>query len=185
MLAKDISAGRWKMTIMKANVHVPCCGLAFISISVPAIILMAACASGFKSDPSVSTHGSSKGTKVAEKQVAPEPFAIKDERLIDRSIPEGIASDVALEQKGGRIFARKYPGVSGTIGLSTDGRPALWGHGSKHMYIGEVKDIGEGYSFKSAEDDPLQFKVDKDKGYTYVKGKGTVTTPNGRVINLP
>jgi len=36
-----------------------------------------------------------------------------------------------------------------------------------------------------ASDDPLQFKVDRDKGYYYIGGKGTVTTPKGKIIKLP
>jgi hypothetical protein len=56
-------------------------------------------------------------------------------------------------------------------------------HKARHTLIGKV--IIFAYVFDSEKDDPLQFIVDKDKGYVYVKGKGTITNPDGKAIKLP
>jgi hypothetical protein len=53
----------------------------------------------------------------------------------------------------------------------------LWCHGLRHRFIGRVEHGG--YVFESDAENPLQFVVDRDKGYHYEQGAGTVTGPNG------
>ena len=67
--------------------------------------------------------------------------------------------------------------------MRKSGLPSAWCNGTIHVWKGKV--TYEGYTFESSTDDPLQFAVDKDKGYRYVEGKGTVTTPEGKVVELP
>jgi hypothetical protein len=59
----------------------------------------------------------------------------------------------------------------------------LWCYGAKHTWIGKLTYAG--YTFASDENDPLQFVVDKNKGYAYIKGKGAVTLPDGTIVPLP
>jgi hypothetical protein len=56
-------------------------------------------------------------------------------------------------------------------------------HGATHIYQGKVV-IGK-LIFDSDSKSPLTFKVDKDKGYLYIKGKGKVTLADGTVKSLP
>ena len=56
-------------------------------------------------------------------------------------------------------------------------------HKARHTLIGKV--IIFDYVFDSEKNDPLQFVVDKDKGHVYVKGKGTITKPDGKILKLP
>lgn len=64
-----------------------------------------------------------------------------------------------------------------------NGKLILWGYGARHTWIGRV--VYKGYIFQSDEDNPLQFKIVKDEGYKYLKGKGSVTFPNGKKVSLP
>ena len=67
--------------------------------------------------------------------------------------------------------------------LIKSGFPSMWCHGLVHQYRGTVE--VSGYTFESDANDPLQFKVDRTKGFYYLSGKGTVTDPNGKVTTLP
>lgn len=67
--------------------------------------------------------------------------------------------------------------------MRQSGMPSAWCHGFRHVMVGEVTHAG--YTFTSSADDPLQFVVDRDKGYYYEQGTGTVTTPDGDVVSLP
>ncbi|MBN2545518.1 MAG: hypothetical protein JXB50_06960 [Spirochaetes bacterium] len=58
----------------------------------------------------------------------------------------------------------------------------LWCHGSIHQWQGKVK-YGY-YTFISSKNDPLQFIVDKNIGYYYIKGTGKVITPEGKKLKL-
>jgi hypothetical protein len=42
-----------------------------------------------------------------------------------------------------------------------------------------------GYTFDSDEDSPLQFILDRVKGYTYLAGAGSVLQPDGKNVELP
>lgn len=61
--------------------------------------------------------------------------------------------------------------------------PLIFLHGARHLILGKVS-LGKGYVLESSEDDPLLFECDKEKGYVYRSGKGTVTLPDNRVIVL-
>ncbi|MBZ5535630.1 MAG: hypothetical protein LAO31_06710 [Acidobacteriia bacterium] len=110
-----------------------------------------------------------------------QSFILQDERLIDRY----------LEPGEGEIRISSIPGEGSrlegniTFRMGPDGqlRPVIWAHGVKHTWIGrnEVQD----HIFEGDPGWPLVFRVDKDKGYVYLRGRGTVTTPDGRVIRLP
>ncbi|MBZ5553352.1 MAG: hypothetical protein LAO21_11575 [Acidobacteriia bacterium] len=108
-------------------------------------------------------------------------FALQDERLIDRY----------LEPDRGEIQISSIPGGGSrlegnvTFRMGPDGqlRPVLWAHGVKHTWIG--RHTVQDHIFEGDPGWPLVFRVDKDKGYIYLRGKGTVTTPDGRVIRLP
>jgi hypothetical protein len=69
------------------------------------------------------------------------------------------------------------------VSMRQSGMPSAWCHGFRHVWVGEV--THKGYTFKSSPDDPLQFVVDRDRGYYYEKGAGTVTMPDGKAIVLP
>ena len=64
-----------------------------------------------------------------------------------------------------------------------DGLPSIWCDGLTHQFVGTV--VAFGYEFESDPTDPLEFLVDKNQGYRYVSGKGTVTDPDGKVTTLP
>ncbi len=70
-----------------------------------------------------------------------------------------------------------------SVTMLKDGFPNIWCHGLTHMWVGEATYAG--YTFKSSQDDPLYFVVDRQKGYYYIKGSGTVTEPDGKVVTLP
>ena len=53
---------------------------------------------------------------------------------------------------------------------------------SIYTFIGTVRLLK--YTFSSDEKDPLVFKLVKDKGLVYVKGKGTITTSEGKKITV-
>ena len=106
-----------------------------------------------------------------------KPFMIKN--ITDRQ-KESDAADVAIHE-GGTITAP--PGGIAQLPMSLQGKAILWGQGSKHTLIGKIK-LGE-YLFESDKTDFLQFMVDKDGNYVYIKGKGTVTMPDRQVIKLP
>lgn len=63
---------------------------------------------------------------------------------------------------------------------------SLWLPGLTHVLKGVLKDLGrKGFLFESGVDSPLTFRLVRGVGYVYVKGSGTVTTPDGTVRLLP
>lgn len=68
------------------------------------------------------------------------------------------------------------------VHLSSAGMPTPWCEGLVHRWPegGEIS----GYEFTSDPSDPLEFTVGAD-GYVYRGGTGTVTTPEGKIIELP
>jgi hypothetical protein len=64
-----------------------------------------------------------------------------------------------------------------------NGKIVLFCYGAKHTWKGNITYAG--YTFASDPNDPLQFQVTRDKGYVYIKGKGTVTMRDGTVVELP
>ena len=106
---------------------------------------------------------------------AQEPFVIKDKKFQYYDYRGSCDTDTTIVRVKDNIFeARGGSGIS-----IRKGRLVLWCYGAKHTWIGKLTYAG--YTFDSDKDDPLQFMVDEDKGYVYVKGKGTVTMPDGRV----
>jgi hypothetical protein len=55
--------------------------------------------------------------------------------------------------------------------------------GSIYTFSGTVRLLK--HVFSSDEKDPLVFKLVKEKGFVYVKGKGKVTLPDGKVLTTP
>lgn len=64
-----------------------------------------------------------------------------------------------------------------------DGKSSIWSPGAVHI-IGDTIRIG-GYTFASDEVEPLVFQVSSEKGYVYIKGRGTVTNVSGESTMLP
>ncbi|MFH1097480.1 MAG: hypothetical protein V1749_08285 [Candidatus Desantisbacteria bacterium] len=113
---------------------------------------------------------------------AEEPFVIRDKRFTESFIPDAKPSNVAIKittEEGGYTIG----GEDEYTMAMYMGKWTIWGNGSKHTWIG--KNTYKGFTFDSDKNDPLQFMVDKDKGYVYVKGKGVVTTHEGKTIGLP
>jgi len=107
---------------------------------------------------------------------AQAPFAINDNHFIaDHKGP--CKTDAHIKSVNGSSF-----GVGGQISI-INGQHTLWCYGAKHTWIGKLTYAG--YTFDSDKDSPLQFVIDKDTGYLYVKGQGTVIFPNGKVKKLP
>lgn len=64
-----------------------------------------------------------------------------------------------------------------------NGQPVVFCNGAKHILKNKIR--MKNYIFESDTKDPLQFLVDKEKGYIYLSGKGTITMPEGKVMKLP
>ena len=64
-----------------------------------------------------------------------------------------------------------------------NGKVVVFGYGTTHRWLG--KNEFKGYVFEGDKINPLVFKVVKEKGYTYVKGKGSIIKPDGTIIKLP
>jgi len=72
--------------------------------------------------------------------------------------------------------------VSGDISMRNS-KFVIWCYGAKHTWIGTLTYAG--YTFASDASNPLQFIIDQNRGYVYIGGKGSVTLPDGAVVNLP
>ena len=64
-----------------------------------------------------------------------------------------------------------------------NGMPSQWCNGATQEFVGTVK--VSGYTFESDTNKPLQFVVDRSKGFYYLAGKGSVTDPQGKVTTFP
>ncbi len=106
----------------------------------------------------------------------PAPFAIQD-KAFEADYKGACETDAKIMAVHGTSFS-----VKGSVSIR-DGRFTLWCYGAKHTWIGKLTYAG--YTFASDANDPLQFVVDQYKGYAYVKGKGTVTFPDGTTVTLP
>ncbi len=107
-----------------------------------------------------------------------EPFAIKEfAQYVKQTDPCNVAihEDYNITKAPGEEFV--------ILPFDLNGKALLWGHGSKHTLIGKVELVE--YIFESDKEEPLQFKLDKDAGYVYIKGKGAVTYPDGKIVKLP
>jgi hypothetical protein len=57
-----------------------------------------------------------------------------------------------------------------------------WANGTKHILSGNI--YLAGYEFVGDKSDPLIFKVDKNSGYIFIRGKGSVKLLDGEIIHL-
>ena len=105
-----------------------------------------------------------------------DPFVIKDKNF-EATCKQVFDADIEIVEVTESGFR-----VKGSVPIC-NGSFTAWCYGIKHTWIGKLTYAG--YTFDSNEKRPLQFTVDKDKGYLYVKGKGTVKTPNGEIVKLP
>ena len=108
------------------------------------------------------------------------PFTIKDENFAASNVCDG-EGVLELRMEGGELTVAARGDIQTFMRQS--GFPSAWCHGLRHVWIGEATHAG--YTFESSPDDPLQFVVDRDKGYYYEQGTGTITTPDGEVVTLP
>ncbi len=107
-------------------------------------------------------------------------FSINDDRLIDKSARHDDGNVRVSQNADGSYHITGQVMVSFT---PDGGSQNIWADGVTHTWIGRVS--YNGYIFDSDQNKPLSFRVDKDHGYTYVGGKGTVTAPDGKSTTLP
>ena len=113
-------------------------------------------------------------------KTAPSLYTITDKAF--RAVQEvDCVTDVQIIEVNDNQFLLKA-GEGGGLQIIM-GEMVLWGYGAKHTWIGKL--VYAGYTFDSDANDPLQFMVDKEKGYIYVKGKGVVIEPDGKKVSLP
>jgi hypothetical protein len=107
-------------------------------------------------------------------------FAIQEESFIDRtSGPDAGIVQISTTPTGDLRIQGKVTFRMGAKGFE----PVFWAPGVTHTWVGKNNILG--YTFDSDTDWPLVFKVDKEKGYHYLRGKGSVTMPDGKVVFLP
>jgi hypothetical protein len=111
------------------------------------------------------------------------PFSIRDAQLYQPSC--GAVRDTGdfemQPAEGG--FRVRPPG--GQMEIS-DGTYCIWPHGAVHRWVGTHNVVaGSIRSIRSDGTRPLRFRVHRDSGYVYVSGKGTLTTTDDRVVELP
>lgn len=121
---------------------------------------------------------------------AKEPFVITDAFNADPrcdASSEDCAFDVVNEKGDVKaILVKKCsPNISMPLSDLSSGKVpnTTRCNGVTHIYRGKIK-LGD-YIFDSDAKTPLTFKIDKDKGYTYVKGKGIITIRGGKKVSLP
>ena len=107
-------------------------------------------------------------------------FTIKDENFQATDICDGTGT-YEIFMENGEVHAKTQGDIQ--TKMLKSGFPSAWCHGLTHQFVGTVNVFG--YTFESDASDPLKFTVDRDKGFYYTSGKGTVTDPDGKVTNLP
>ena len=109
-------------------------------------------------------------------------FLSKDEGLCSHSFQnEGIRGlCVSFAELGYRwnIVWEKKPGYYFLLTFW----PLWLGHGVEHVIQGKLTLVG--HTFESDDAYPLTFKLVKERGYVYLCGRGTVTTPDGKIHRL-
>ena len=63
-----------------------------------------------------------------------------------------------------------------------DGKRQIFCPGAKHKWVGTLE-YG-GYRIRSKTGDPLRFRLDPEQGYVFAGGQGSVTQPDGKIVNL-
>lgn len=110
----------------------------------------------------------------------PAPLVFKGEAFEADTQEVCTNTDVAITEVVGD--ALRIEVLSGTISIR-EGGLTIWCYGAKHTWIGTL--TYGGYTFISDEESPLQFILDRSKGYSYLSGKGTVVQPDGTSVELP
>ena len=107
---------------------------------------------------------------------SPRPYSIESEEFeaSDACDAEG-TYEVHTEE--GRVTAKALGEIQAEFHQSAGFGVTLWCHGLRHVFSGRVEHGG--YVLESDPENPLQFVVDRDLGYYYEKGAGTVTSPDG------
>lgn len=105
------------------------------------------------------------------------PFAIRDKMFESECI-----RDCDIEVEIFKAEGESYEFRGKTLVVCKN-KMTPFCYGARHTWVGRLN-FG-GYTFDSDKDDPLQFMVTRDKGYVYIKGKGTVTMPDGTTVLLP
>jgi hypothetical protein len=106
----------------------------------------------------------------------PKTFILTDSAF-EASLKDTCNTDVRITEVNGTSLS-----VSGTISMR-NGKFVIWCYGAKHTWVGTLTYAD--YTFASDAADPLQFIIDKNRGYVYLSGKGSVTAPDGTVTDLP
>lgn len=141
--------------------------------SIVLLMLLAAC-SGLSPQPFV--------TATPFVSPTPEPpFVINNESFSASPYCDGKGT-VVNAMKDGQLVGTAQENVQAHI-IDQSGMPGPWCSGFQHLWQG--KSEWEGFTIDSDANDPLVFQVDRKNGYTYIKGKGTVTYPDGKVVTLP
>jgi tetratricopeptide (TPR) repeat protein len=87
---------------------------------------------------------------------------------------------------GFQIGANGEKKCIGEAHVAIDGETQFTGNldydGSTYTFLGKVSLLE--HTFESSENDPLVLRLVKDKGFVYVRGKGTVTKPDGDKTDL-
>ena len=109
----------------------------------------------------------------------PQPLSIEGEAF-EADVQDTCSVDVAITEVVGDGLRIEV--LSGSIRIHQGGL-TIWCYGAKHTWIGNL--TYGGYTFESDENNPLQFILDRDKGYSYLSGQGTVTQPDGSSVELP
>jgi hypothetical protein len=106
----------------------------------------------------------------------PKFFALTDQAF-EAKYKDTCQTDVQITAVKGTSFT-----IKGKISMRNN-QWVIWCYGAKHTWIGTLTYAG--YTFASDTVDPLQFVIDQNRGYVYLAGKGSVTSPGGTVTNLP
>jgi hypothetical protein len=109
----------------------------------------------------------------------PESFVIEGDAF-EAEVEGTCTTDVAiLEVVDGGL---RVEVLSGSLSIR-EGGLTIWCYGAKHTWRNTL--TYGGHTFASDEEDPLQFTLDRQKGYVYVGGEGSVELPDGTVVALP
>ncbi|MFN2218696.1 MAG: FHA domain-containing protein [Anaerolineae bacterium] len=109
----------------------------------------------------------------------PEPLVLQGEAF-EADVQDSCSVDVAITEVIGDGLRIKV--LSGSIPIRQNGL-TIWCYGAKHTWMGNLT-YGD-YTFDSDDNNPLQFILDRIKGYTYLSGTGRVTQPDGKIVELP
>jgi predicted component of type VI protein secretion system len=109
----------------------------------------------------------------------PEPLVLQGEAF-EADVQDSCSVDVAITEVIGDGLRIKV--LSGSIPIRQGGL-TIWCYGAKHTWMGNLT-YGD-YTFDSDDNSPLQFILDRVKGYIYLSGTGRVTQPNGKTVELP